>query len=380
MARRGLAPTIAVGAGGAAAAYAATRGARAARSVNNVPSPVFNPGSSGGYVKMPKKKRKARKKAVFSKKQRSVVRSIAINAPEPYVPVLDYKGQYLFPIQTSTGFPVTPLAGFFGQTVGGLTTVGLTPAKVGWNQIELASDTVIQTMLTNQAAKQEPWVTSGTNELRLFDFTDKPYLAKQYRFKHELDFRFELKNLSNAGARVDLYILTANDNCSVDPLSDLQQAYRDKYINSLDVFGTTDQGRPEPLPNQFDQFFHVPGAKSRSWRSVKHVTFVLNTGDEANVPMSISRTLRWASPHNDTYQKGTWAIIARVQGVLTCDKTNPSQVGMTGGNICCKMTRRYKISVQKGEFDAVVRKIPLVAGTVVTPVAAGDGNQMDLTD
>lgn len=372
-------PATAVGAGAGALAYAASRGARAARTaarVTNAASPSFNPGSSGGYVKQGKKRKVKRKRApALTKRQRIAVRAIAIKAPEPYHPVLDVVGQYMFPIQTSATFPCIPLAGFFGMTPTGLTTTGLTPQRVGYNILEGFPNTSLQAVLAGQPIMQIP-DPSGTNVPKVYDFSDKPDYSDQYRFRHYVKWDMKVKNLSNSGARIDLYLVKANADTDVGPIQEFQALYDQRYIASNNVVAG---GDPEEIPKQWDQFFYVAGANNRIWRQIRKTTIVLNPGDEADVSMSNVSTLHWRGRNSEVYQKGTWWLMARIQGTLDCDKTDLSQISMSGANIACKMTRHYSVKVQKSLFDAVMRRSPLVVGNVVTPVTAGDGNQMDLT-
>jgi len=364
------------GAVGAATLAAAAGRAMRSSAVANTASPSFNPGSSGGYVKAKTKKKKgSKKKPAFTKREKAAVKRLAARAPEPFFPVLDITGQYFHPIQTSTSFPCVPLQGFFGTALAGLTTTGLTPSRVGWNALELFNNNTLTSVISGLPIVNLPYVTSATNVPRVYNFDTIARYSDQYKFKHEVSWNLKVKNLANTGARVDFYVVKSTDNTDLNPFQELESVYTQQYIASNNVMAG---GNPEEIQKQFQQYWNVPHAKDRAWKVVKHVTAVLNPGDEADIPLKVSSIVAWDAPGAQAYPKGIWSLIARVHGSLDIDKTDPSQVSISGASLACKMDRRYKLSVQKSLFDAVRRRSPLVSGAVVTPVTAGDGMQMDV--
>lgn len=357
--------------GGAAALGALKMYRRGKAGVNSSAGPSFNPGSSGGYVqKFSKGKGKKKKATVLSKRQKEAVRAIAERADLVHkVKFLDQENTYFFPLQTSTTFPLIPFAGFFNVAPSALATTSPPRGCVGWNQLEDGTNTKLKALYASLPIKQGPYVSSGTNEPRVMDLSDLTGLAKQFSFKHELHWEFLLKNLSNTGAQVDIYLLKCEDETAITPSQDLNEAYKSANINATTPTAGND---PPTITSMFDQYWSSRGSSPRTWTIKKRQRAVLNPGDEATLHFDYNATLKFRGLVDPLYIKGCWAIIARIQGDLSVDTVDCSQVNMAAANVACRMHRTHKISVSRREYDGVQRIGAPVAGTIVIGKVAGD--------
>jgi len=340
-------------------------------SVINTASSQFNPGGAGGYVqKFKKRTKRKRVKSVLSKKQKSAVRAIAKTADRIHMTkFMDQENTYYFPLQTSATYPLIPFAGFFGATPSALATTSPPRGVVGWNLLEDASNARLKVLYANNAVQQAPFTTSGTNEARIFDFSNVPGLAEQYSFKHELKFEFLLKNLSNTGAQCDFYLLKCDAETSTSCSTDLAATHNNSSINAASLVTASD---PPALTSLFDQYWSVRGQGKRFWSIKQRQRVVLNPGDEATIHMSHSATMKYEGVAGGTYLKGCWAILCRIQGDLSVDTVDCSQVNMAAANVACRMHRTHKISVSRKEYDGILRIAAPVTGTIVQGKVAGD--------
>jgi len=360
------------GAAGVGVTAAALGGGKKAKVSNvvNTASAKFNPGSSGGYVQSSFKKKKKKKVSVFTKKEKEAVRAIAKRADMVHkVKFLDQENTYYFPLQTSNTYPFIPFAGFFTEVPSTLATTSPPRGCVGWNQLENATNTRLKVLYQTLPVKQAPYVGSGANEPRIFDFTDVVGYAKQFSFHHELHWEFLMKNLSNTGAQIDIYLLRCEDETAITPSQDLNEAYKVANINAATPTLASD---PPALTSMMDQYWSVRGASPRTWSIRKKQRAVLNPGDECTLHFDYKATLPFRGLVDPLYVKGCWAIVARVQGDLSVDTVDCSQVNQAGANIACRMHRTHKISVSRKEYDGIQRIGAPVTGNIVIGKVAGD--------
>jgi len=340
------------------------------KKIINTPSAQFNPGSAGGYVKKYSKSGRKKKASVLSKKQKEAVRIIARNQDLVHkVKFLDIENTYYFPLQTATTYPLVPYGSFFGVTPSALATTSPPRGCVGWNSIEECNLNRLKTVYQSAPIQQGPWGLSGTNEPRVFNFTSVPNSSKLLRFKHELKWEFLLKNLSNTGAQCDFYLMKFEDEGGITVFQDLDNAYKMANINAATPVGGS---TPPVITGQFDQYMSVRGAPKRMWSIKKRQRAVLNPGDEATLFFDHTVTLPYEAPNGGSLLKGCWAIVCRIQGDLSVDTVDCSQVNMAAANVACRLHRTHKISVSRKEYDNVQRIGAPIAGTVVIGKVAGD--------
>jgi len=338
----------------------------------------FNP-AQGGYVQSRSRRRvgrrRTRKRTTTRKQIRRIRRTIKKAKMARFAKI---KGQYVFPIQTSSTYPLITFPGPYGQTVSpmGITTTGNCPGVVGWNLIDSPFNPALTKLYDTTAVESLPWVDSTTSEMRVVNFGDLSAVKEQLRFHHKLSWDLWFRNNSNSVAEVDLYLCKCLGDCSIGPLVELNRIREDAYTDGTDPIIPDD---PFPLTEDFDQYFSVPhtGGQKREWSLVKKVKMVLNAGDESRQFLSYSVTLPYQTVASVNFAKGTWALFARIQGGLVVDKVNPSLVAIGGANVGVWMSRDHEMSVSKNEYNNVQRLVTtapntLSGGAVVAAAAAVD--------
>jgi len=357
----------AAAAGAAAAALYRSKGASAPGA-----GPAFNPGSAGGW-KGKLKKRKKSKKATSKAKTLEKFRHKVFQAVY-FRKFADLRQSYIFAIQTSNSFPVIAFGGPYNQVTTGLTTSGLCPSAVGWNLIEGPTADQLRTELKEEAQPiiNMPWDTSGINTMHAYDLNDVAPASYQISIERKLHFLFEIRNNSNVGAKITLYLMRAKADTGIssyDELLDLRDA---NYIDATSpVSGTV----PATITRDFEQYMKVPlHGKKRIWAVESEVSMVLNAGDVARQSMTYDCVIPHYETYPQSYAKGQWQILARIEGSLAVDTSDPSQYNYAGAVVGCHYSRHMRCAMSRKEFDVVTRVGAVEAGTVVTPVVAQDGN------
>lgn len=336
-------------------------------------SAAFNPGGSGGYKGPLKQKRKSKRSVLRAKKARAFKRKVrsALNMR------LFARGRqsHMFPIMSSVTVPCIPLVGPYGQTITGMTTTLLPPSSVGWNLIECPTHSQLITRInsgSNAALASAPWTSTGVNTLHQYEFADQAEVADQISFHQSMKFRFEFKNNSNGGAKVVLYFLKCTEHTNVPPMTEFVALRNAAYVNAANPLAVTD---PETMDQDWEQYWTVPlQGRSRNWSIEKSMTFQLNGGDTCSQSINYSFKYPYRSVVTAEYTKGSYCILARIEGTLQIDSTNPSLYNYTGAVIGCHMSRSESISISRKEYDVVNRLGNTVDGAVVTGVVSGDAN------
>lgn len=245
--------------------------------------------------------------------------------------------------------------------------------KVGWSEIILLTNAEKQLRLNYTTVGNDD--ANTVTRIEELDLTSAGLTSFQGRkFYFEDSHRFRMKNNTNAGADIIVYVLKCTDYTSWSPLVEITELRKA-------AFGTTLVLSKE---DDFNQFYTIPRLTKgqRKWIMHSRREINLNGGQEADFSIKLPSQAYDPSVIVEEggfdYMKGQYAIVMRIMGKPSHDTTTTSLLGISNTLVDILEFRKEKTLVKTSNIIKAVRQngnsgVALVAAVVAEPEQVGVG-------
>lgn len=189
------------------------------------------------------------------------------------------------------------------------------------------------------------------------------YMGKTFTFVD--NEQWHMKNNTNSGIDLRIYVLVAQQYTSTSPIQDI-------IDNCVAQYADTGYN----LNADLNQYWTVPGTwnTKRKFKIYCIHRMDLAGGQEAKVNIHVPNVTYNPGTHfelgNTTYTKGSYVILVRQVGKISHDATTPTLLGIANTQLDIKRSRLIKTYMTTSNVVAPYREIDVEGASAITPIVA----------